>query len=280
MADEKEQLPVTAEGTESSSDTENADPSTEAQPVSDDTEAKEAVAAEGAEEPKEVPLEETPVYKRKVQSEADKRMKPFEAKLKEKDAALESEKTARQKAEDAVAWHRRQLSEAKLWTQNGDDDGNEIPADKVRSFHQAEDALKKAWGEYTGIAPQIAEATNHRAAVDAVTEVIGADNLGKITLSEFNEIRDAFKECESDKERAVVAKFVKKDIKAKYAALIETTADKPKPTPKAPTRKPDGGASTVQGGKPSFTIAQVGDRAFYEAHREEILLAEKEGRIK
>ncbi len=93
-------------------------------------------------------------------------------------------------------------------------------------------------------------------------------------------IADEYEDGDSAKLKKAVSAFdnpTEEQIRT-IAEIIFTAKTETPEKPKKPSLKPDSGKS--RGGSTYFTRAQIADRAFWEANRDAILEAEKDGRIR
>lgn len=214
-----------------------------------DTEDKKA-------EPSEADLE------RKIQSAADKRMKPLEAKIRERDEALTKLTKEKQDAEARASYHARQLDEAKAWSVPDDEENPQADPKTIRTFQQAQDGLVQAVKTYVdaGIlvtengvlndGPRVVSTENRQSVMDDFIAVLGESNLEKVTLADLKEMQEEYAECKSANDRKYASRYVRKLIKDKYEKLIE------KPAP--PAKKEEDGKKQPDSGRPSGLAAKKG----------------------
>lgn len=173
------------------------------------------------------------------------------------------------------------LAEAQSWLDSGE--ATEV---QVRKYSEAEDRLK------TSIAEYISNVKEHET---AVVEFEAKENRAILIEEAFalsdELLKDALvqmDDADSPKAKRLQAKQLKSDLQEKAVlALVENNTSLREKLIEALTgkeekevKRPDSGRTSTSGGKRSFTREEIGDRDFYLAHKDEILKAEKEGRIK
>ena len=202
---------------------------------------------------------------KQTQETENKAYRSLQSSLDKLKAEITTLKTAKQSESKSQAIE----AEAKRWTEEED-----IPEGKVRKFS---DAVKEYASNVTEHNAKIEE---HEAKVQEFeTKYSDTVNSKYLYDKAFPEASDVIKEslekmadAKTDRERELLAEKLSVGLREQ---LIEALTKEDKEV-----KRPDSSRTSTSGGKRIFTKEEISDRDFWLAHKEEILKAEKEGRIK
>uniref|UniRef100_A0A6M3JT46 Scaffolding protein n=1 Tax=viral metagenome TaxID=1070528 RepID=A0A6M3JT46_9ZZZZ len=219
----------------------------------DASEGKEATPdgkeVEGAEteDKKSIPLTETPEYKEEVkrldaeyQSRKDKELRPIYTEK----SKLESEVTRlKADAESKEQDYRTKIymaAEQTNWKELG------IEEPQLREFETAQKQVYAEYQRQQKMMPKVLETERTEAAITAFKNVLGEDNLGKVTIADLNAVKELFADVSDSGAIKAISRLAEREVKAKYASTLEKPPEKP--AEKKPPARVDSGVHSVPGG--------------------------------